>query len=1267
MSPLFKTWSAPTLFVLIASVPLAVAQPQGNIAVDQAARLVQGVNASIQYQLYQPNQNNTPPAVSVLTAGQVDPQKIDIAMAPVLGAIKNGLLAGVATTNLVALHQAAVSNALTVTTNLSPMEQITTMIDFISDSIDPADWPKLGLDLVKAELTAYHNLNTTSQPPAPELSAGDVLIPLQPDTSAVVGNAAASVQQQVDDYYLSQMAEAYDIAASNSSFAQTFDQIFQGDLHASITSNATTILNSNLNIPNYFKASANADGSLTVDVAGLQNVYLAQSQILLSQDTTAALTLASQINAAQLPLFLSGASESQIQQSPDAATIAASQALYKSINQDITVAKGGILLAANLYGFFDKATQTELTTYGNAAVQFTTGVNELLNGMTSSPSGGVQALGLAGAVTATGNVVGAVLSIYNFLQGPAPPPNAAVLAQLATLGKQITQLQAQMNQRFNVVDQNLNTIYQAINSSFTIVITNLNTLIQQLSNLQSNLNQFEQNIYSLEIEGFLSNLNTNINGCIAYQQNNPNLGPLPITQYAGPNGCENVFYTWGNYLNGNAITLATIPGNRLYDDGNVYQQLLQPPTGNSDLDNFVDSANINYFSQYPFQRFQLPALASSPLANPSVWEIAAQAYVQLRRENPAYYTNPGRLSDIITEGNQIQAALANIRSKSGAGHPLFDSLFANYTGALSYLQVAITNFQNGDNNAAMTNWAAQGLSTVVAKGITRCDGGTFQNGSSQTTAIPADNTLIGLVYPAYLAAQAVGIGSLRTCLDAQWVNVHYGSYPDPLANIQITVRFKYTPQGQSEQEILQVIGYTQDCCQTYYLNGSFLPPHDTVSLYGDVWYYWQMPFGPPFRPGIDGYWMDKLATYGTQNGENNQLIAPLQIQLSISNNTNGHVINQFAVTNSAIQNAANRLAGTKAILQKFILIGLPRSTRSSDYLRSLLYGSQGLPGRTVGPGGSVDDIIGIIKQQASQGAIDIQSVVSPRVNLLQGKVNSILIQIDAGQFTEYDDIIVSVLQTLGNYYNEVLANSVNTPTGSNVTVQSQQSVKVTFSMVLGSTVPGVPPVTVTTPVQPGAAFGVAGGFVITPEIAFDVETTAVYTGPVTTCFSVPSINDPTVFASLVVLHFENGTLVDRTSSRDFVSRTVCATTTSLSPFTVALKESGTPIISGLPAAGCTLWPPDNKLVQVATVSVAEQLYGLALFNVIGTSNEPSDPNNPDVVITGTGLQPRAVWLRAARLGSGSGRIYTLTATATDRRGHTTTMNAACTVPHDQGK
>jgi YVTN family beta-propeller protein len=119
------------------------------------------------------------------------------------------------------------------------------------------------------------------------------------------------------------------------------------------------------------------------------------------------------------------------------------------------------------------------------------------------------------------------------------------------------------------------------------------------------------------------------------------------------------------------------------------------------------------------------------------------------------------------------------------------------------------------------------------------------------------------------------------------------------------------------------------------------------------------------------------------------------------------------------------------------------------------------------------------------------------------------------------------------------------------------------------------------------------------------------------------------------------------------------------PVTATMKIDKTPpVISGMPAAGCSLWPPNHKLVQVAIVTAADALSGLApgTFKVTGKSNEPIDPTDPAIVVTPNGSGGFIVQLQVDRLGTGTGRIYTLTATADDLAGNTGTVTATCTVP-----
>src|SRR5438034_411939 len=120
---------------------------------------------------------------------------------------------------------------------------------------------------------------------------------------------------------------------------------------------------------------------------------------------------------------------------------------------------------------------------------------------------------------------------------------------------------------------------------------------------------------------------------------------------------------------------------------------------------------------------------------------------------------------------------------------------------------------------------------------------------------------------------------------------------------------------------------------------------------------------------------------------------------------------------------------------------------------------------------------------------------------------------------------------------------------------------------------------------------------------------------------------------------------------------------------VTIKIDKTPpVISGMPASGCTLWPPNHKLVQIAAVTAADAVAGLdrGSFKVTAASNEPSDSTEPQIAITANDSGGFIVQLQADRSPSGNGRIYTLAATAADWAGNASTVTATCEVPHEKG-
>jgi len=107
------------------------------------------------------------------------------------------------------------------------------------------------------------------------------------------------------------------------------------------------------------------------------------------------------------------------------------------------------------------------------------------------------------------------------------------------------------------------------------------------------------------------------------------------------------------------------------------------------------------------------------------------------------------------------------------------------------------------------------------------------------------------------------------------------------------------------------------------------------------------------------------------------------------------------------------------------------------------------------------------------------------------------------------------------------------------------------------------------------------------------------------------------------------------------------------------------------AAPAILWPPDHRLVGVATaVTVTDDVAGPAQFVLqSAASSEPHDglgdgDTSTDIVGWTVGTPDVYGFLRAERAGGGTGRVYTLKYVAVDKAGNTTSCTTNILVPHD---
>ncbi|HEX7961459.1 MAG TPA: hypothetical protein VF493_16165, partial [Terriglobales bacterium] len=144
-------------------------------------------------------------------------------------------------------------------------------------------------------------------------------------------------------------------------------------------------------------------------------------------------------------------------------------------------------------------------------------------------------------------------------------------------------------------------------------------------------------------------------------------------------------------------------------------------------------------------------------------------------------------------------------------------------------------------------------------------------------------------------------------------------------------------------------------------------------------------------------------------------------------------------------------------------------------------------------------------------------------------------------------------------------------------------------------------------------------------------------------------------------------------SAEGANQSTTATCSDVAGNSASATVSGINIDKTAPSVSCTampnvLWPPDHTLIPVSTsVNLSDSLSGADAFNLTSAvSNEP-DSGSGDIQGFSVGSPSTKGQLRAERLGSGTGRIYTLTYSGTDRAGNSASCTTTVSVPHDQGQ
>jgi hypothetical protein len=143
-----------------------------------------------------------------------------------------------------------------------------------------------------------------------------------------------------------------------------------------------------------------------------------------------------------------------------------------------------------------------------------------------------------------------------------------------------------------------------------------------------------------------------------------------------------------------------------------------------------------------------------------------------------------------------------------------------------------------------------------------------------------------------------------------------------------------------------------------------------------------------------------------------------------------------------------------------------------------------------------------------------------------------------------------------------------------------------------------------------------------------------------------------------------------TITTDTQGTTITCTATSLggtSSRSVTIRRDATPPTITCAPSPHTLWPPNQKLIPVTTtITVSDSGSGPDGFLLTSLGVNEGDLAS-DMQGWTVATPDMSGLLRAARFGSGSGRIYALDYEGKDAAGNTATCSATVTVPHDNGR
>jgi uncharacterized delta-60 repeat protein len=210
--------------------------------------------------------------------------------------------------------------------------------------------------------------------------------------------------------------------------------------------------------------------------------------------------------------------------------------------------------------------------------------------------------------------------------------------------------------------------------------------------------------------------------------------------------------------------------------------------------------------------------------------------------------------------------------------------------------------------------------------------------------------------------------------------------------------------------------------------------------------------------------------------------------------------------------------------------------------------------------------------------------------------------------------------------------------------------------------------------QMGDYVGIVAKFLLEPPITINCPSDKIVNTGKDSCSAKVYGLDPIVTPAGTAVRYElsgattgsgsglaNGVIFNKGVTT--VKYSIISDTTKSCGFTVTVQDKQLPTIDNVRVSQSTLWPADHKMKDITVNYSVNDNCGIASTQLLISSNEPvqsgeQGDKSPDWEV----VDNHHIRLRAERLESGNGRIYTITMTTTDLSGNHATATISVNVP-----